>query len=93
MKPKMDWVALLHARRFWMTLLGLAIIIANYGFHWQVPSADVTAFSGLIAVLVGSDAYVAGKHVQSTPSSDAPGATSTAIASSETSTSSTSTPS
>ena len=65
MKPKMDWVALLHARRFWMTLLGLAVIIANYGFHWQVPSADVTAFSGLIAVLVGSDAYVAGKHVQS----------------------------
>lgn len=65
MKAKMDWVALLHARRFWMTLLGLAVIVANYGFHWQVPSADITVFSGLIAVLVGSDAYVAGKHVQS----------------------------
>lgn len=55
---------ILDNRRFWLTALGLVVIVLKVGFNIPVSAQVVTAFSGLIAVLVGTDAYVQGKHVQ-----------------------------
>lgn len=60
------------SRKFWMSIIAAALVIANEGLDLGISTETVMTFAGLIASFIFSEAYVDAKKKTDYPGDTGP---------------------